>query len=193
MQNTNIKDSQWLVMNARGFESGHDAEDFARKLKASTEFSSAITRLGINAGVDKCTGGFSKVVKDNIREKHNVLIRDNVHGIDVFPDDPNTRIVEISATGTVRSAPDPFLSDIDELYGIVDNASPRARDIILLMNYALTRTDPVAMIVFAVSAVEMLGQHEKWSAPQEQLLDEMAGTAAACSIPHRFAQRCPCF
>lgn len=181
MPDTNIADSEWLVMNARGFESVHDAEEFAQKLKASTEFSSAITRLGTNAGVDKPTSGFGKVVKDKFREEHGVLLRDNVHGIDVFPDDPNTRIAIISATGTVRSAPDPFLSDIDELYGLVDNASPRARDIILLMNYALTRTDPVAMIVIAVSAVEMLGQHEKWSAAQVQLIADTADAAEKSS------------
>ena len=178
---TNIEDSEWLVMKACGFESADDAEDFARKLKASTEFSSVISRLGTDAGVNKNTGGFAKVVKDNLREKHGVLLRDNVHGIDVYPDDPNVRIAIISATGNVRSAPDPFLSDIDELYGVVGNASPRAKDIILLMNYALTRTDPVAKIVFAVSAVEMLGQDEKWSAPQVQLLAEMAGAAEKSS------------
>lgn len=179
---TNISDNQWLIMDARGFQSARDAEEFARKLKASTEFSSAIARLGTNAGIDRPTSGFGKVVKDRIFEEHGLLLRDNVHGIDVFPDDPNTRIAVISGSGTVRSAPDPFLSDIDELYGVVDNASSRSRDIILLMNYALTRTDPVAMIVFAVSAVEMLGQQQKWSVLQGQLLADAASFVERSSI-----------
>jgi hypothetical protein len=49
------------------------------------------------------------------------------------------------------------------------------------MNYALTRSDPVAMIVFAVSAVEMLGQEEQWSEAQIQLLAQLADAAEKCS------------
>jgi hypothetical protein len=105
-----------------------------------------------------------------------------VHGIDVFPDDHNIRIGIISGAGVVRSAPDPFLSGIDELFQVVDAASPRARDVVLLMNYALTRTDPVAMIVFSVSAVEMLGQDQDWSDAQTQLLTELADTAEKSSV-----------
>lgn len=172
-----IADSEWLVMNARAIEAENEAVDFARRLKASTELSSVIARLGINAGVDKPTSVFGKSVADGLKERHDIVIRNNVHGIDVFADDPNIRIGMVSATATVHSSPDPFLCDIDEVYKVIDGASPRARDIILLMNYALTRTDPVAMIMFAVSAVEMLGQDEKWSDIQIKLLSSLADTA----------------
>ncbi|HEX5459622.1 MAG TPA: hypothetical protein VFX20_06590 [Steroidobacteraceae bacterium] len=177
LPDANIADSEWLVMNTRGFESESDAANFASKLKAACELSSVIARLGINAGVDKPTSGFGKLVRDDLQEKQGVVLRDNVHGIDVFPDDPNIRIGIFSATGTVRSAPDPFLTDIDKLYQVIDGVSQRVRDIVLLMNYALTRTDPVAMVVFAVSAVEMLGQDETWSQAQAQLLSQLADTA----------------
>jgi hypothetical protein len=181
IQDTNIADSEWLVMNAHGFESERDAADFGRILKASTELSSAISRLGINGGIDRPTSGFGKIVTDRLRQEHGVELRDNVHGIDVFPDDPNIRIGIISGAGVVRSAPDPFLSGIDELYRVVDAASTRARDVVLLMNYALTRTDPVAMIVFSVSAVEMLGQNQDWSGSQTQLLADLADSAEKAS------------
>jgi hypothetical protein len=181
MPEVSIADSEWLVMNARGIESENEAADFARKLKASSELSSVVARLGINAGVDKPTSGFGKTVRNDLKDKHGVVLRDNVHGIDVFTDDPNIRIGHFSATGTVRSAPDPFLGDIDELFEVIDSASTRARDIILLMNYALTRTDPVAMIVFAISAVEMLGQDESWSEAQTQLLANLADEAEKSS------------
>jgi len=181
MPEVSIADSEWLVMNARGIESENEASDFAQKLKASSELSSVVARLGINAGVDKPTSGFGKTVRDELEDKHGIVLRDNVHGIDVFPDDPNIRIGVVSATGTVRSAPDPFLGDINDLYKVIDGASPRGREIILLMNYALTRTDPVAMVVFAVSAVEMLGQDENWSEAQTQLLENLADAAEKSS------------
>jgi hypothetical protein len=105
-----------------------------------------------------------------------------LHGVDVFPDDPNVRIGHFTATGTVRSAPDPFLSDIDELFKAIEGTSQRAKDIVLLLNYALTRADPVAMIVFSFSAVEMLGQDETWSETQRQMLADFAATAEHSAV-----------
>jgi hypothetical protein len=46
----NICDSEWLVMNTRGFEREGDAEVFARKLKSACEVSSVSARLGIDTG-----------------------------------------------------------------------------------------------------------------------------------------------
>lgn len=44
---TSINQSEWLVMNARGFNSETDAREFAGKLKAAAEISSVATRLVI--------------------------------------------------------------------------------------------------------------------------------------------------
>jgi hypothetical protein len=172
-----ICDSEWLVMNARSFDSEEEARTFARKLKTACEVSSVGARLGIDSGVDLATSGFGKIVKDHVREQSGILLRDNVHGVDVFPDNSNVRIGHLSATGTVLAGPDPFLADINNHFGVVDNASQRTSDIVLLLNYALMRPEPVAQIVFAFSAVEMLGQNEEWSDDQKQLLDQLAGFA----------------
>ena len=100
----------------------------------------------------------------------------------MFPDDPAVRIGHFSAIGTVRASPDPFLVDLNELFKVIDGASQRTRDIALLLNYALMRPEPVAQIVFAISAVEMVGQDEHWSSDQKRLLDEIAATAEKSSI-----------
>ncbi len=55
--------------------------------------------------------------------------------------------------------------------------SQRVEDVILLLNYTLLRPESVAQIVFAVSAVESLGQDESWSKDQKQLLREIAAAA----------------
>jgi hypothetical protein len=178
---TKIEDDEWLVINVRDFESEQEAREFGRRLKGASELSSAMARLGINVGVDKPTSGFGKAVKDAMYHKEGIVLRDNVHGVDVFLDEPNVRIASFGATGTVRSAPDPFLTELDELHGLIDGASQRARDMVLLLNYALTRTDPVAQIVFAISAVEMLGQDETWSEVQKDLLAQLAAAAEGSS------------
>lgn len=176
-----IKDSEWLVMNARGFASEDEARKFGHLLKTAVDVSAIAARVGADTGTNLATSGLGKTVKDALAQE-GTLVRDNIHGLDVFPDHPNTRIFTVSATGTVRAAPNPFLSDLDEIVRAAVVPSPRIADIILLLNYALLRPEPVSQIVFAVSAVESLGQDETWSKDQTQLLNELADAAEGSTI-----------
>ena len=177
-----ICDSEWLIMNAREFASEDEAKKFAERLKAACEVSSVATRLGVDSGMNLPTSGVGELIKRQALEESGIKLRDNVHGVDVFPDDPNIRIFSINATGTVRASPDPFLADLSDLYDVVENSSQQTRDIVLLLNYALMRPEPVAQIIFCFSAVEMLGQNEDWNAAQKQLLGELAIAAKKSEI-----------
>jgi hypothetical protein len=177
LRDTPISQSEWLVMNARGFNSESEAREFGRKLKEAAEISSVATRLGIDPGISVPTAGLGQIVKDDIRRQTGAIVRDNVHGVDVFPDDPNVRIFHFSATGSVLAQPEPFLSDLSAVFNATGSLSQNARDIILLLNFALMRPEPVAQIIFATSAVEMLGQQEKWSIDQSRLLEKLAANA----------------
>lgn len=180
--NTVICDSEWLVMNARGFNSKKDAQVFATRLKAACEFSSVSCRLGIDAGVDLPTAGLGAGFREHLQKETGIIVRDNIHGIDVFRDEPNVRVFSLSATGTVHASPDPFLSDLHAFYPVAEDISQRAKDIALLLNYALMRPEPVAQIVFSVSAVEMLGQDEGWSEDQKQMLEQLAANAERLDV-----------
>lgn len=182
LPDVDISDSEWLVMNAKGFDRQEDANNFAKTLRHACEVSSVASRLGIDAGKDLPTSGFGKLVKDRVRQQSGLLLRDNVHGVDVFLDDPNVRIGHFAATGTVRASPDRFLGDINELFESAEKTSQRTKDIVLLLNYALLRPEPVAQIVFAFSAVEMLGQDEDWSNDQRRLLERLAGLALELEV-----------
>lgn len=188
VQGTPIKDSEWLVANARGFESEEAARQFAQELKEATALASVANRLGVDAGIDMPTSGLASAVKEHIRQAEGLVFRDNVHGVDVFPDDPNVRFISLQATGTVRSGPEPFLTDVSDFMARAVSLSPQARDTVLLLNWALLRQEPVAQIVFSISAVEMLGQTEQWSAAQRQLIAELAKAGedhACCSANER--------
>ncbi len=179
---TLICNSEWLVANSRGFESEAEAGSFAAKLKTAANISSVATRLGIDTGTDVATSRFAQSIKDKAREEHGIIFRDDVHGIDVFPDDPNLRFPFVSATGSVLAEPDPFLSDLNELVEVAENLSNASKDVALLLNYALMRPEPIAQIVFALSAVEMLGQQEAWSESQRALLNRLADDANGAAI-----------
>jgi hypothetical protein len=178
---TPIRDSEWLGMNARGFPSEEDARQFGHRLRAAVEVSSVATRLGVDAGRDLPTSALGGGVRESIARETGIQVRNNIHGLDVFADDPNTRIIDFQATGSVLAGADEFLNGLSELYEVAASTSQRVVDVVLLLNFALMRPEPVAQIVFAVSAVEMLGQTEGWSADQKCLLRELAQAAEESS------------
>ena len=113
-----INESEWLVLNTRGFESEKAAREYGHKLRAAVQLSSIACRLGIDAGIDLPTSGLGAAFRKQVEERTGASIRSNVHGIDVFPDEPNVVIFNVSATGTVLSSPEPFLPDLDALHAI---------------------------------------------------------------------------
>ena len=176
-----IMDSEWLIMNARGFAGEGEARQFGQRLKTALEVSAVGARVGVDTGRNLATSGLGKIVKDALAQQ-GAHVRDNIHGLDVFPDHPNTGIFTMSGTGIVHAAPDPFLRDLDEIVQAAVVPSKRVADVILLLNFALMRPEPVSQIVFAVSAVESLGQDESWSSDQKALLRELAATAERATI-----------
>jgi hypothetical protein len=178
---TKIADSEWLIMNTRGFGSEDEAWLFGSRLKTALDVSAVATRVGVDTGRNLATSALGKIVKDALA-KQGAHVRDNIHGLDVFPDYPNTGIFNMNATAIVHAAPDPFLSDLEELVQAAVTPSQRVADVILLLNYALMRPEPVAQIVFAVSAVESLGQNESWSPDQQQLLRELSAAVTQHAI-----------
>lgn len=177
-----ISESEWLVMNTRGFASEQEALQFGHALRAALALSSISTRVGIDAGTDRPTASLAQHVKDHVKEKTGAIVRNNVHGLDVFEDDPAVCIFAVSATGSVLANSEPFLTFAAELHDIAASLSDEAKDVVLLLNYALMRPEPVAQIVFAFSAVEMLGQHESWSADQRDLLAVLADNAERSAL-----------
>lgn len=177
-----IRDSEWLVMNARDFATEEEARVFGNNLKAAVELSSVLTRLGVNAGIDKSTSALYEGFRKEIEEETGVKIRNNTHGIDVFLDEPNVKIFSFNATGTVYASPTPFLTCLNELLNEANNATQRVKDIVMLLNYALMQRDAVAQIVFAISAVEMLGQEVVWSYDQKCLLGQLVTTARCADV-----------
>jgi hypothetical protein len=169
-----IEDSEWLIINTRGFADDAAAREFGDNLRKSLHLASAVTRLGVDPGVDLPTSAISEHIKQKLAAETGILIRNNIHGIDVFVDDPRVRIFGLHMTGVLRASASPLLLHTAALYSEVTNLSREAQDIILLLNFALMRPEPVAQIIFCISAVEMLGQEERWSDVQVRILKTLA-------------------
>lgn len=59
-----ICDSEWLVADARGFDTEGDARRFATNLKTAVDISSVASRLGVDTGINRATAGFGSWVKE---------------------------------------------------------------------------------------------------------------------------------
>lgn len=169
----NICESEWLVINGSGFKSKSDAIEFAEKLKLVCEISSVSSRIGVDSGLDIATSGFGEIVREHF-EQQGIIPRDNIHGVDIFEDNSNIRFININGNVSVFAASEPFLGDISLFFESICDVSRETKDTILLLNYALMRPDPVAQIVFSISAVEMLGQSEDWSSNQKELINQLS-------------------
>lgn len=167
----------WLVMHARGFKSKKAADAFAEQLKLSLQISAASRSMGVDCGADNATASLGKKIRQQIYEQSGIDVRPNIHGIDVFEDVGNVGFANIEATASILVEPTPILDGINAFFPSVAKMSQRGKDILLLLNWSLMNQEPVARILFAVSAVEMLGQGEKWSDAQKKAIARLKESA----------------
>ena len=98
-----------------------------------------------------------------------------------MPDDDYTRFPVIDVHATVTADPEHFASC---LRGLGENENGdiglgAAANGVRLLNLALMTSEPLAQMVLALSAVEELGQNEKWSEAQIALIEQLADAAEA--------------
>ncbi|MER8945190.1 hypothetical protein [Mesorhizobium sp. M0185] len=173
-----ISESYWLVVGVSGFKSEEEAKEFGQKLKIATSISSLFVRLGIDVGHDRGSGQMSADILAAMKAVDGKDRRSDVHGIDVYVDDGTVGLFKVSATGVVRTQPDPFLPNIGQL--IIDQSlklPDSFEKAVLLLNAALMNPEPLAQLVLALSTVEGLGQQEEWSLGQKQLITHAAEVA----------------
>jgi hypothetical protein len=170
-----LSEALWIVLRARGFSSEEEARYFGEQLRTITEFAGLCTRSGIDVGLDRPTTSMNEDYARSIGfiQPHQRLLP-NVHGLSVVPDDENTRVPIIQAQFTVRSDPEQFVNALAELAAGIPVQLSTAAEGVRILNLALINTQPLAQIVLALSAIEALGQDEKWTDAQAALIDELA-------------------
>ncbi len=177
-----IVESEWLILSAGGFKTETEARGFGTALRTALELSAVACRVGVDSGQDLATSGLGRAVKDQILQSTGIDVRSNIHGLDVFPDHPSTRFLDFTAAASVLVDAVPILSGLSTFFDTDTDLSEPVSDVVLLLHYALMRPEPVAQIVFAVSAVESLGQDETWTQAQRSLLSELAEAAERSTI-----------
>lgn len=177
-----LREARWVILGASGFQTESEARVFGTRLKHSVQIASVCSRLGADCGADRITTGWGAAIKQSLL-KQGAILRDTVHGIDVFEDSPEVTYMGLNANGQVHASLEKFLSSIVRFHADLASLSQRSTDILLLLNNVLMNPQPVAQIVLAISTVEMLGQDREWSTEQRGLLDEFVVLAERSSLP----------
>jgi hypothetical protein len=176
-----LADSKWVVLKARGFASEEEASEFGAQLRLIIELAGACCRLGVDAGGPNSPAfsmneAFARSL--GLIKPHETLYP-NVHGLTILPDDDAIRFPSVKATGTSHFDPVLFEGALTELAAGQQVQLSTGAQGVRLLNLALINPQPLAQVVLAISAVEALGQDEKWTDTQAALLAQLAAQVEA--------------
>jgi hypothetical protein len=175
-----LNKAKWIVLHARGFMVEEAAQAFGTRLCSILQLAGLSSRLGVDIGENKPTGWVSEdfARSSGLIAEHE-RIAPNIHGLAILPDDDYTRIPIIDIQATVTADPEHLSSALRELGEKGDISLGAAANGVRLLNLALMTLEPLAQMVLALSAVEELGQNEKWSDAQIALIKQLADAAEA--------------
>jgi hypothetical protein len=182
--NEPLDQARWFVFRAGGFATEDEAKQFGRRLGSVLEIVGLSLRLGVDTGEDKPTGHMTEqfaramgVIKEHERTAP------NVHGLMILPDDDLTRFPRLNMIGFSTMSSADFVAAIEELAESGDLGLQLAENGVRLLNLALMTSEPLAQMLLAFSAIEELGQNEKWNDEQAALIEQLATTAREANIP----------
>jgi hypothetical protein len=99
--NKPLKESNWLTLNIHGLENEDAAREFGRRVALALLLAGARQDVGIDAGENRATSGFGKIVADEVAEQGGKLLP-NVHGLFIYEREGNEVFFHLSANARVR-------------------------------------------------------------------------------------------
>ena len=174
-----LEGATWVVFRAGGFETEKEAQEFGQHLKSIVDFAGVCDRLGFDVGQDRATSVFTQAGIEAIiptlpgTSENDRYWGANIHGLMVMPDDEHNRILQVNIEAKVTADPKQFYGCIAELGENWPPVKPTVTKGLWLLNQALLTSESVAQIVLAIAAVEEMGQDEKWSPNQLQIIERL--------------------
>src|SRR5271166_6340001 len=119
--NQPLKECNWLILNIHGLENEDGAREFGRSVALAALLTGARQEVGIDAGENRATSGFGKIVADAVAEQGRKLLP-SAHGLFVYEREGNEVFFHMSADARVTMDPSMFLngmgSSFDETPGL---------------------------------------------------------------------------
>jgi hypothetical protein len=173
---------QWVTIKSCGHASRDDAEVLAIRLKDTILLAGA-NGFGADFGTNKVRSSLSDTIKCSIKERFGTIIRDEVHGIDIF-EDGDVRHFTVDAAMTVQMDLPQFLKCVVDVSGL-PGLTPLTRTGAELINDSLFRMPEEARFLLRISAIEALCEQVRRPESIQDLIDkvlkELSSLGAASS------------
>lgn len=176
-----IENGQELLLSARNANTLSEATSFhfeggsfldevtarktGEKLRIRLRVLNAILGLGITVPLqDSATAGVESFIKDEILEKHNLVVLDTIEGLSVFPDDSrHYEYVPSVKLNIYPSDPRYIFNALMKIWNLDIVLDQRTEDALNILNLAETETSPRAKFLTTYLALETLIQKESRS------------------------------
>jgi hypothetical protein len=176
--NQPLKESNWLTLNIHGLENEDGAREFGRRVALAVLLAGARQDVGIDAGENRATSGFGKIVADAVAEQGGKLLQ-NVHGLFVYEREGNEVFFHLNASARVTMDPSMFLNGMASSFDETSGLGEREETALALIALSKIAREPLAEAALCISAVEFISTDTPWTPAQLELLTKLQAQAAA--------------
>ncbi len=174
----------WVVFSANRFPTLEAAAQFGQELQRSLSIVCALRGLPVDVGGDnRPTSQFSDEIKEVVLRDTGVWLRDDVHGLDVYPATVTSQMITTEAKLTTKFVIEPYVEAMNQSAKQIDKLSKTSSLSCELLNAATMSNHPVAAATLSLAAVELLAVNEKRSPKQREWIKKIRdGLEADTSI-----------
>ena len=141
--NKPLKESNWLTLNIHGLENEDAAREFGRRVALAVLLAGARQDVGIDAGENRATSGFGRIVADKVTEQGGKLLS-NVHGLFIYEREGNEVFFHMSANARVTTDPSMFLNGMASSFDVTSGLGEREQTAVALIALSKTAREPLA-------------------------------------------------
>jgi len=160
------------------FLSFEAAEITGRKLKQAISLFAAEQKIGLDVGKGKAGSSFSDLVKENIRASKGVHLRDDVHGLDVYPEGLHILAPTFEAYGFTTNVLSDYEARIAHYVNYPD-LSPKEELALELYNESQFEGAINTRLIALITVVEILAEPKPRSKEATDFLNLLCGQVGA--------------
>ena len=172
-----LRESNWLTINIHDLETEDYALEFGRRIALAVLLAGGAVDVGIDAGEDRATLGFSQLIAEKCAEQGRKLMP-NVHGLSVYQREGNEVFFHLDATARVTIEPTSFLDAIVLSFDANPRLEEREKLALCLIALSKMAVEPLAEAVLCISAVEYISTASPWAPGQLALLSRLRAEAS---------------
>jgi hypothetical protein len=144
----------------KGFKTHEAALACGQRLKGAIALFAAERRLGLDAGNDKSTSSFSQAIKDAIAAQHGCQPREDVHGLDVYVEQPPVTRLAVEGYGSSSYVIEDYENRLRTFYDANISLTPKQQLALDLYNLAQFENTTKTRFLTLITVVEILAKRK---------------------------------